>query len=93
MFSRFLVCSFFYIGSIFPSTDAIQYISDVSMHRKIAILYLITYEQVGYSKHKMIFFFSLFLFCSAARGLINHILYESEKISGRKFTKTPPKEA
>lgn len=29
----------------------------------------------------------------AARGLINHILYESEKISGRKFTKTPPKEA
>ncbi|MBA0647805.1 hypothetical protein Goklo_015623 [Gossypium klotzschianum] len=25
-------------------------------------------------------------FCSAARGLINHILYESEKLSGRKFS-------
>ncbi|XP_062108877.1 uncharacterized protein LOC133819604 [Humulus lupulus] len=24
----------------------------------------------------------------AARGLINHILYESEKMSGRKFSKT-----
>ncbi|CAL5184233.1 unnamed protein product [Lathyrus oleraceus] len=29
----------------------------------------------------------------AARGLINHILYESEKITGRKFSKSPPKEA
>lgn len=65
----------------------------MSVHKKIVILYLITYELIGYSKHKIIFFFSLLLFCSAARGLINHILYESEKISGRKFTKTPPKEA
>jgi hypothetical protein len=30
------------------------------------------------------------LFCSAARGLINHILYESEKITGRKFSQSPP---
>ncbi|XP_004486516.1 uncharacterized protein [Cicer arietinum] len=29
----------------------------------------------------------------AARGLINHILYETEKISGRKFNKSPTKEA
>lgn len=29
-----------------------------------------------------------FLVCSAARGLINHILYESEKMSGRKFSKS-----
>lgn len=27
-----------------------------------------------------------FCFCSAARGLINHILYETEKMSGRKFS-------
>ncbi|CAJ2662615.1 uncharacterized protein LOC123885037 [Trifolium pratense] len=26
----------------------------------------------------------------AARGLINHILYESEKITGRKFSQSPP---
>nr|AFK49552.1 unknown [Lotus japonicus] len=29
----------------------------------------------------------------AARGLINHILYESETMSGRKFSKSPPKRA
>ncbi|KAK7303638.1 hypothetical protein RJT34_14549 [Clitoria ternatea] len=29
----------------------------------------------------------------AARGLINHILYESEQMSGRKFSKSPPKAA
>lgn len=68
-----------------------QYNSDVCAQKDSNCL--ITYELIGYSKHKIIFFFSFLLFCSAARGLINHILYESEKISGRKFTKTPPKEA
>lgn len=30
----------------------------------------------------------VFVVCSAARGLINHILYESERLSGRKFSKS-----
>ncbi|KAK8681956.1 hypothetical protein V6N13_054353 [Hibiscus sabdariffa] len=43
-------------------------------------------KYIGHKQHNTALVVDMKLKDDAARGLINHILYESEKLSGRKFS-------